>query len=972
MRFKKIGCGLLAVLFALPLTAPVQSHAAGRFSDTAGHWAEGYIDTAVHENFISGYPDGRFRPDKAVSRAEFAAMVNKALGNNATENISFRDVSQRDWFYTDVSKALAAAYTAGYDDNTFRPDNPISRQEAAVMISRIVPSYGKEGNLRSYPDRERIADWAYDSLAKANGKGYIGAYEDGRIHPLDQLTRAQTAKIICDILDHETVVRGSTVIDDDGEKLSGKIYANNVTVDEDLGEDSATIDNCVILGPLAIKGGGTDSVTISNSRVASASVNKEDDSVRVIAKGETAVVRLSASKTAILQTSSLRGGLFGPGFGNITVNSSAELTLKGNFPKINISGTRARIGLDSGTIDNLIVGGKYADITADSGTTIKTATVNAESYFHGSGTISQMNVNADDVTYETKPKYWDIANNADTPSREGGTSGDIAFSPKNGASNVSTDADLTVTFDSAVEMHDGDDIKNSDVEDFIELRKGSSSGNFVDFSGSISSSKKVITIDPDSLLSEDTKYYLIIEANAIRDNHGDDIGKQTVSFTTGHDNHSVTTTYSPANGAVSVSQNPSITITFSEDVIRYSNGASISSNDSYLKDCIVFRKGNASGERVSFSASIDSAKKVISISPSSSLALNQTYYLGIVSNTLKTKDHNETVPGTSVTWTTGYTAPALSNFSVTPGDTTLTPTMTPNVAGRVYAVVLPYGSAAPSAAQIAAGQNSSDGPALGFAKNENAAANTPVTLASMGSLVSGFTYDVWATLYSTTSGTYSTPIKLSAATNMPRVSLSDLTVRPLIAGAAGEDQISFNPNMNTYSVSLNSSVTIVEIKADGDATATVTMTGNGFGTVYGTGSLTVSADVASNPVVTVAVTAQGKTSGSYTINLTQARDTSLKALKIGGNSQTVGGSSFVYALPTSTAMSISLEMATNDKFAVITTPAGSNISVNAVLSIPGYANFSLAFPESSYPAAIEFSVVSGSVVSPYTVTFTRP
>jgi hypothetical protein len=203
--------------------------------------------------------------------------------------------------------------------------------------------------------------------------------------------------------------------------------------------------------------------------------------------------------------------------------------------------------------------------------------------------------------------------------------------------------------------------------------------------------------------------------------------------------------------------------------------------------------------------------------------------------------------------------------------------------------------------------------------------------------------------------------------------LSNLTVKPVIAGTAGETLVSFNPNIYSYTVGMNSSVTVVEIKADADAETTVTMSGNGLGTVYGAGSLTVAADVASNPVVTVTVVSQGKTSTSYTINMAQVIDTSLKALKIGGSMQSVGGSNFNFALPTSGAISISLEMATNDKYAVVTTPVGSNISVDTVLNIPGYANFSLVFPEGSNPVAIEFSVISGSAVSPpYTVTFTRP
>ena len=969
MRLKRIGCALLAIVLSLALTMPVNSYAASRFSDTAGHWAESYINTAVNEKIITGYPDGKFLPDKAVTRAEFATMVNKALGNSGSETIKFSDVVYGEWYYNDVAKALAASYTAGYDDNTFRPNNPITRQEAAVMISRIVPAYGADGNLKKYSDYGSIADWAYTSLEKVNGKGYIGAYDDGKIHPTDKLTRAQTAKIICDIISKESIVSSSPTIDKDSTKFSGKIYTNNVTIDKKLGEDSATIDNCVILGNLYVKGGGTDTIAISNSRVANVTVNKGDDPVRVLAKGETAIVRLSASEASILQTSSLSGGLFGPGFSNVTVNGSADVTLKGSFPFINVDGSKAKVILNSGSIDKLNVTGKYSDITAESGTSIATATANVESYFHGTGTISQMNVNADGITYETKPKKWTIASNADTPAAAEDTVG-ITFSPKNGATKVYLDTKITITFDSAMKMYDGDSISNSDLDDFIELRKSSSGGSTVGFSATINSAKKIITITPDSNLSENTRYYVIMGSKSLKDADGVANEKQTIYFNTGTSVQSLTTTYSPTDGTGTVSVNPSITISFSEGVVRYSNGATISSSDSYIKDCLVFKTTNSSGTNVSYSASINSSKKTITITPSSALTLNQKYYLAVVASKLKTSG-GTTVPASSVTWTTGYTTPVLSSYTVSPGDTSITATMTPNVVGKIYAVAVPTGSTAPSAAQIAAGQNNAGAPALASAKNEGVSASSSITLPSLGGLGSGVTYDVWATLYSNASGTYSTPVKQTATTTLPRITLDNMTVKP-IGVVPAADQISFHSSTYNYSVGLNSSITSVEVYVSGDSAATITMSGNGIGTVNGTGSLTSNVDIAANPSISITISATGKTSSTYTMSLGAVNDTSLKSLKIGNSSQTIGGSSYSYALSTTGAGIVSLDITTNDKYATITAPNGTDVTVSPASGYTNYANYSISFAEGTVPIAVAFSVNSGGAVATYTVTLTRP
>ena len=970
MKLKRIGCLLLAVSLSLPIATPISSFAAGRFTDTAGHWAENYINTVANEKIITGYPDGRFLPNKAVTRAEFATMINKALGNSDSATLSFKDVSHGAWYYNDVSKALAAAYTAGYDDNTFRPNNPITRQEAAVMISRIIPVYGSGGNLKSYSDYRTISDWAYSALEKVNGKGYIGAYTDGKIHPSDPLTRAQTAKIICDIISKETIVSSNPTISKAGTKLSGKIYVNNVTIDEDLGENSATIDNCVILGTLAVKGGGTDTITINNSRVVDVTVNKDSDPVRILAKGETSIGNLSASEASILQTSSLSGGLFGPGFSNVTVNGSADVTLKGSFPKVTIGASKAKLILSSGSIKDLTVNGKYSNITAESGTTIDKATVNAESYFHGNGTISKMNVNADDITYETKPKSWSIASNADTPTRKEGSLS-ITFSPKNGAANVYLDSKVTITFGSAVKMYDGDTISSSNIDDILELRKDSATGSKVDFSAAISSDRKVITITPSSNLAESTRYYLIMDNDSVKDSNGAVNAKQTVSFNTGTNTQNVTATYIPANGATTVSVNPTITVSFSDSVVRYSNSATISSNDSYLRECLVFKTNSFNGSDVAYSAVINSTKKTITITPNFSLNLNQKYYVAVIANKLKTR-RGTTVPASSVTWTTGITTPVLNSFTVSPADTSITATMTPNVAGKLYAVVLPSGSAAPSAVQIAAGQNNSGSTAIASARNESAAASASVSLPSLGGLASGTAYDVWATLYSTASGSYSTPVKQTATTTLPKITLDSMTVKPLIKDSTGNDLISFRSGTNNYSIGLNSSIKNVELRISGDASATITLTGNGLGIVTGTGHLTTNVDIPANPSISITISASGRTSSSYTINLNSVNDASLKLLKIDGSSQSSSDSSFAYALSTTGAISIPIEVSTNDNYAVITAPIGTDVTVNPSKDYMGSASYMISLVEGALPIAIAFTVDSGGTVTTYTVTFTRP
>lgn len=647
---------VLAIIFTAAL--PVNVSGATKFSDIRGHWAEKYINQAVSQGIIKGYQDGTFRPNNAVTRAEFVSMVNRALKCNGSTSISFNDVPYSQWYYSDVAKAVSATYVAGYEDNTFKPNNPISRQEVSVMISRFVPTYNNSGNLRNYADSSYIDSWAYSALSKVNGKGYIGAYSDGKIHPRDALTRAQTAKILCDILDKESVVTSDTTVSKSGTNLSGKIYTNDVTVHRDLGDNEMTLDNCVVLGTLNVQGGGTNSVIVNNSRIANASVNKSSSSVRVYAKGETTIANTTAANSSILETSNLAGGSYGVGFAKVYVKGSANSTLRGSFPKVFVNGSSAKVNLESGNVSEFTVesSGRKSDVTVASSATVSEAIVNAESYFHGNGTISNMKVNSNDVTYETKPRNLTIASRIDTP-RSSDPSLDISVSPSNKSTRVKLDTDITITFNTAMTKYDGRTIYDSDISNFITLRKDSSSGRTISVNASINSSKKVITLDPTSNLESNTRYYVVIDSRSMKDSYGIANSSQSSYFDTGDSTTSFSTSFSPENRSSAVSVNPTITISFSESVRKYSNGASITSSD--VSDIIYFKRSSSSGTNISYDVSSVSDRKIV-IRPRYNLDLNTTYYVGVQSRSLKTYYNNTTVPEDSVSWSTGESSQSVA------------------------------------------------------------------------------------------------------------------------------------------------------------------------------------------------------------------------------------------------------------------------------------------------------------------------
>lgn len=169
------------------------------FTDIDGHWAEVDIRQLVGRGMLGGYPDGTFRPDKAVSRVEFTAMLTRLMGGSSSgSDLPYRDAEKiPDWAKSSVALASGRGLVQGYQDNTFRPYAIITREEAASLIVRAygilngMPALDNEGS--PYADWSAIAPWARENVALAMELGLLGGRPGNYFAPKDNLTRAETA-----------------------------------------------------------------------------------------------------------------------------------------------------------------------------------------------------------------------------------------------------------------------------------------------------------------------------------------------------------------------------------------------------------------------------------------------------------------------------------------------------------------------------------------------------------------------------------------------------------------------------------------------------------------------------------------------------------------------------------------------------------------------------------------------------------
>ncbi len=188
--------------------APSNRIAQVTLSDTSGNWAEPFIQALAQKNIVVGYPDGTYRPDQLVTRAEFAAVLNKAFDLPATRAArSFRDVPANYWGRDAIEKAYRAGFIAGYPNNTFAPNQNVLRIEALVALvngSQLQPDGNIATNIDEiYSDAGQIPSYGRNALIAGTQKcvAVSLSYPTGKtFNPSGTATRADIAAFVHQIL----------------------------------------------------------------------------------------------------------------------------------------------------------------------------------------------------------------------------------------------------------------------------------------------------------------------------------------------------------------------------------------------------------------------------------------------------------------------------------------------------------------------------------------------------------------------------------------------------------------------------------------------------------------------------------------------------------------------------------------------------------------------------------------------------
>ena len=171
------------------------------FSDVnEGDWYYDNVMDAAENGYVNGMGDGTFAPKKATTRAEFAAMIANAMGYEANPDVKsmFPDVADDFWGVAAINFCAQNGIISGYDDGTFQPNKAITRQEAAAILNNAFELAEKTGiSSDKFADDSKIAGWAKDHVYAAKAAGLMkGDAGTGAFRPTDTIIRAEAASIL--------------------------------------------------------------------------------------------------------------------------------------------------------------------------------------------------------------------------------------------------------------------------------------------------------------------------------------------------------------------------------------------------------------------------------------------------------------------------------------------------------------------------------------------------------------------------------------------------------------------------------------------------------------------------------------------------------------------------------------------------------------------------------------------------------
>ena len=340
-----------AVHTAEPAEAVTTAGAA--YSDTASHWAAAQIAKWSGLGILKGY-EGKFRPDDPITRGEMAVVNDRVMRYQTAAANTFSDLGQA--FYTDaLLKANAAGVMTGYNGK-IRPTDNITREEAVTMLGRAL-GLAESVTGKAFADADSISAYARGFVNALSARGFVAGY-DGKFRPQSPITRAEVVKILDNAVaglystsgEYSQNASGIVIINAPDVTLKNMTITGDLIIAQGVGNGEATLNNVTVTGNTIIRGGGANSIHITgNSSLTNIIIEKTDD-------GQVRVVTADGVEISALYIDDGRDDVILDGsFANVILNADINVIITENtvIDKLTVNSTAQLT--NNGTVTAAIV-----------------------------------------------------------------------------------------------------------------------------------------------------------------------------------------------------------------------------------------------------------------------------------------------------------------------------------------------------------------------------------------------------------------------------------------------------------------------------------------------------------------------------------------------------------------------------------------------------------------------------------------
>ena len=382
----------------------------------SAHWADEYLDKLLDWGVLRADQIGN--PDSPITRADFMAIINRAYGYKEKGPIPFTDVLATDWFYDDVAIAYNAGYMAGTSNTTASPNATLTREMAVCVLGRNMMMKETPGESLAFSDSRDISTWAAGMVKTAVDHYVVAGYPDNSFGPQDPVSKAQMAVLVSQCVGTPIQEKGDYTLDSVFGNVtitSSDVTLRNTTISGDLyvsggvGLGGVRLENVNVLGRIIVSGTGESekgeaSVVMRNVTAQEMLVdNMRNGYVTVRAEGLTQISRVQVRTNSYLEDNTPAEN----GLRLITLEGEpgTRLDLAGRLKEVVAKTPNCTLKLAKGSLQKLTVdeAASGATVQIDRNTEVKELNLDVATNVTGQGDVDKLNINAPGSTVTMLP-----------------------------------------------------------------------------------------------------------------------------------------------------------------------------------------------------------------------------------------------------------------------------------------------------------------------------------------------------------------------------------------------------------------------------------------------------------------------------------------------------------------------------------------------------------------------------------------